>query len=118
MMCAVGTGGSLFGTARELRRLGQNTTVIGVEPVESIAFGGPGGAIFAALDILPALPAGSTVVTIICDGSEKHLDTVFDDEWMTRHDLLDPAAELHIDGKLDAAGVPRAHAGQIVTQYA
>jgi cystathionine beta-synthase len=162
LVCAVGTGGSLFGTARELRRLGQSTTVIGVEPVGSIAFGGPGGpyhqsgtgtppgatigtavdyslldqgvkvsdvdafataralarrnglmvggssggAIFAALDVLPTLPAGSTVVTIVCDGGEKYLDTVFDDEWMTRHELLDLTAELRVDEKLDAAGVP------------
>ena len=176
MICAVGTGGSLFGTARELRRLGQNTTVIGVEPVGSIAFGGPGGpyhqsgtgtppgatigtavdydlldqgikvsdvdafataralarrgglmvggssggAIFAALDLLPSLPANSTVVTIICDGGEKYLDTVFDDDWMMRHGLLDPAAELHVDAKFDAAGVPRSRSGaeQIVAEYA
>jgi cystathionine beta-synthase len=125
LICAVGTGGSLFGTARELRQLGHPVAVIGVEPVGSIAFGGAGGpyhqsgtgtppgatvgtavdyrlldygvkvsdvdafatvrvlahrkglmvggssggAIFVALDILPTLPAGSTVVTIVCDAS-------------------------------------------------
>lgn len=39
----VGTGGSLFGTARELRRTLPDVKVIGVEPVGSIAFGGPAG---------------------------------------------------------------------------
>ncbi|MEV5650656.1 cysteine synthase family protein [Nocardia sp. NPDC052254] len=39
---AVGTGGSLCGTARELRRRGAAVTTIGVEPVGSIIFGGPG----------------------------------------------------------------------------
>ncbi|GAB3560774.1 cysteine synthase family protein [Arthrobacter alkaliphilus] len=40
---AVGTGGSMCGTARELRRRGAAFTTIGVEPVGSIIFGGPGG---------------------------------------------------------------------------
>lgn len=40
---AVGTGGSLCGTARVLRRTQPALLVIGVEPVGSIAFGGPGG---------------------------------------------------------------------------
>ncbi|MER8046741.1 cysteine synthase family protein [Streptomyces sp. NPDC094032] len=38
---AVGTGGGLCGTARELRTLVPAFTVIGVEPKGSIAFGGP-----------------------------------------------------------------------------
>ncbi|MYU50649.1 MULTISPECIES: cysteine synthase family protein [Streptomyces] len=38
---AVGTGGALCGTARELRTLMSGVTVIGVEPKGSIAFGGP-----------------------------------------------------------------------------
>ncbi|MFJ4620787.1 cysteine synthase family protein [Streptomyces sp. NPDC088812] len=38
---AVGTGGALCGTGRELTRLMSDFTVIGVEPEGSIAFGGP-----------------------------------------------------------------------------
>ncbi|MFF5701440.1 cysteine synthase family protein [Streptomyces sp. NPDC012794] len=38
---AVGTGGALCGTSRELRKLMSGFTVIGVEPKGSIAFGGP-----------------------------------------------------------------------------
>ncbi|MGW6013112.1 cysteine synthase family protein [Streptomyces sp. NPDC055210] len=38
---AVGTGGALCGTGRELSRLTTGFTVIGVEPEGSIAFGGP-----------------------------------------------------------------------------
>ncbi|MER5927042.1 cysteine synthase family protein [Streptomyces mirabilis] len=38
---AVGTGGGLCGTARELRTLTPDFTTIGVEPKGSIAFGGP-----------------------------------------------------------------------------
>jgi len=40
---AVGTGGTLCGTTNELRRLGQRTITIGVEPTGSIIFGGSGG---------------------------------------------------------------------------
>jgi cystathionine beta-synthase len=39
----VGSGGSLCGTARELRRRGQSMRVIAVEPEGSITFGGRGG---------------------------------------------------------------------------
>ncbi|GAB25099.1 cystathionine beta-synthase [Gordonia polyisoprenivorans NBRC 16320 = JCM 10675] len=42
LISPVGTGGSLFGTARELAALGHPATVVGVEPHGSIAFGGPG----------------------------------------------------------------------------
>ncbi|QVI23398.1 pyridoxal-phosphate dependent enzyme [Nocardia tengchongensis] len=42
LVAAVGTGGSLFGTARGLRERGCDPRLIGVEPEGSIAFGGPG----------------------------------------------------------------------------
>ncbi len=149
LVSAVGTGGSLFGTARRLCDLGRPARVIGVEPVGSIAFGGPGGpywqsgtgtppgatigtavdytmldeglkvsdidafataravarthglllggsaggSVHAALRLLEDFPPGSTVVTIVCDGGEKYLDTVFDDDWMNDRDLLDSTAE-------------------------
>ncbi|MFR9754009.1 PLP-dependent cysteine synthase family protein [Nocardia sp. 004] len=152
LLSAVGTGGSLFGTATRLRQLGCVPYVIGVEPVGSIAFGGPGGpywqsgtgtppgatigsavdyalldegvqvsdvaafataravagelglllggsaggSVHAALTRLADFPPGSTVVTIVCDGGEKYLDTVFDEEWMNDRDLLDPDAESEV----------------------
>ncbi|WP_067892797.1 PLP-dependent cysteine synthase family protein [Nocardia vaccinii] len=152
LLSAVGTGGSLFGTARRLRELGRPARVIGVEPEGSIAFGGPGGpywqsgtgtppgatigtavdyslldeglkvsdvaafataravarklglmiggsaggSVHAALTRLEEFPPGSTVVTIVCDGGEKYLDTVFDDAWMSDRDLLDESAEAEV----------------------
>ncbi|WP_405177321.1 cysteine synthase family protein [Nocardia sp. NBC_01377] len=157
LVSSVGTGGSLFGTARELRRLGSSVTVIGVEPVGSIVFGGPGGpywqsgtgtppggeigstidyelldegvkvsdvhafatarvvarrnglmlggsvggAVYIAMRLLREIPSGSTVVTIACDGGEKYLDTIFNDEWMRDKDLLSPAAEGEVRQLLD-----------------
>ncbi len=152
LLSAVGTGGSLFGTARRLRELGRPARVIGVEPEGSIAFGGQGGpywqsgtgtppgatigtavdyslldeglkvsdvaafataravarklglmiggsaggSVHAALTRLEEFPPGSTVVTIVCDGGEKYLDTVFDDAWMSERDLLDESAEAEV----------------------
>ncbi|WP_020496551.1 PLP-dependent cysteine synthase family protein [Sciscionella marina] len=43
LISSVGTGGSLCGTARELRRLGSRVRTVGVEPVGSIIFGTSGG---------------------------------------------------------------------------
>jgi len=151
---AVGTGGSLFGTARELKQRLPSLRVIGVEPVGSIAFGGPGapyyqsgtgtpegaeigelvdfrlldeglkvsdaqafntaryfartrgvllggsagGVLYQALKRAEVAPPMSTIVVLVCDGGEKYLDTVFNDEWMNERGLIDPA----IDGELDA----------------
>ncbi|MBW8832484.1 MAG: cysteine synthase family protein [Burkholderiales bacterium] len=151
---AVGTGGSLFGTAREMKQRLPSLRVIGVEPVGSIAFGGPGapyyqsgtgtpegaeigelvdfclldeglkvsdtqafntaryfartravllggsagGVLYQALKRAEVAPPLSTIVVLVCDGGEKYLDTVFNDEWMNERGLIDPA----IDGELDA----------------
>lgn len=156
LLSAVGTGGSLFGTATRLRELGCVPRVIGVEPVGSIAFGGPGGpywqsgtgtppgatigtavdydllddgvkvtdraafatcraishrlglmlggsaggSVHAALTRLEEFPPGSTVVTIVCDGGEKYLDTVFDDDWMAARELLDTDTEREVHAML------------------
>jgi cystathionine beta-synthase len=149
----VGTGGSLCGTALELHRSLGAITVIGVEPVGSIAFGGPGGdyyqsgtgtppgvetgalvdfdliddgvkvsdldafatarvvaartglliggsaggVVFEALRRLMSSAPGITMVALICDGGEKYLDTVFDDEWMSARNLIDVEAEHEVD---------------------
>jgi cystathionine beta-synthase len=157
LISPVGTGGSLCGTARELRDLGSGVRTVGVEPTGSIIFGAPagkywqtgsgspagfpvgtnvdysvidegvqvpdaeafaaarvvgrrtglmiggstGGALYTALRRLATLTAGSTVVTLVCDAGEKYLDTVFHDDWMREHDLLDPAAEQRVHELLD-----------------
>ncbi|MEU7641972.1 MULTISPECIES: cysteine synthase family protein [unclassified Streptomyces] len=152
---AVGTGGMLCGTTRELRKLHPDFTTVGVEPKGSIAFGGPahdyyqsgtgtpegaeigalvdfdlidegvkvgdveafataravartglliggsaGGVVHEALTRLPSLPPGSTMVALVNDGGEKYMDTVFNDEWMNAHNLIDPAIEHEIDEKI------------------
>ena len=150
---SVGTGGSLFGTARELRATGPAPRVIGVEPVGSIAFGGEGGSyyqsgtgtppgaeigalvdyalldegvkvtdaaafntaryvarrksllvggsaggvIWHALKMFDTLPPDATLVVLVCDGGEKYLDSVFDDDWMRARDLLDDSIFRELD---------------------
>ena len=150
---SVGTGGSLFGTARELRATGPAPRVIGVEPVGSIAFGGEGGSyyqsgtgtppgaeigalvdyalldegvkvtdaaafntaryvarkksllvggsaggvIWHALKMLDSLPSNATLVVLVCDGGEKYLDSVFDDDWMRARNLLDDSISRELD---------------------
>ena len=150
---AVGTGGSLCGTGRMLRAHYPDVRLVGVEPVGSIAFGGPGGpyyqsgtgtpvgaeigalvdfnliddgykvsdreafgtaralarrtglliggsaggVVWQAMAMLEELPAGSTMVGLVCDGGEKYLDSVFDDDWMKDRDLLDDEVEARVD---------------------
>ncbi|RDK03544.1 cysteine synthase [Paraburkholderia lacunae] len=150
---SVGTGGSLFGTARELQATGPAPRVVGVEPVGSIAFGGEGGSyyqsgtgtppgaeigalvdyalldegvkvtdaaafntarylarrksllvggsgggvIWHALKMFDTLPPDATLVVLICDGGEKYLDTVFNDDWMNERNLLDDSIARELD---------------------
>jgi cystathionine beta-synthase len=59
---AVGTGGSLFGTARELKPRIPRLQVIGVEPEGSIAFGGEGGPYYqSGTGTPPGAPVGALV---------------------------------------------------------
>ncbi|WP_028477699.1 PLP-dependent cysteine synthase family protein [Nocardia sp. CNY236] len=58
--------------------------------------GSAGGSVHAALTRLAQFPPGSTVVTIVCDGGEKYLDTVFDNSWMRDRGLLDADAEQEV----------------------
>lgn len=160
---AVGTGGSLFGTAREMKQRLPSLRVIGVEPVGSIAFGGPGapyyqsgtgtpegaevgelvdfrlldeglkvsdaqafntaryfarkravllggsagGVLYQALKRAEVAPPLSTIVVLVCDGGEKYLDTVFNDEWMNERGLIDPAIDEELDALMEqlTAGV-------------
>jgi cystathionine beta-synthase len=162
LMGAVGTGGSLFGTARVLKPALPLMRVIGVEPEGSIAFGGPGGAyyqsgtgtplgaeigalvdyalldeglkvsdkrafntarylarryavlvggsaggvIYQALKRIETAPPGSTFVVMVCDGGEKYLDTVFNDEWMDERDLLDATVADELDQLVEQLAGP------------
>jgi cystathionine beta-synthase len=59
--------------------------------------GSAGGVVFEALRRLPFSAPGVTMVALVCDGGEKYLDTVFNDEWMSARNLIDAEAEHEID---------------------
>ncbi|WP_245765407.1 PLP-dependent cysteine synthase family protein [Nonomuraea jiangxiensis] len=72
---AVGTGGSLCGTGRELRRLMPGVRLVGVEPVGSIAFGGPGGPYHqSGTGTPPGAPVGALVDYDLIDEGRKVSD--------------------------------------------
>jgi cystathionine beta-synthase len=68
--------------------------------------GSTGGAVHVALQRLAALPADSTVVTVVADSGEKYLDTVFNDAWLREGHLLDPFAEERVEHLLISQGMP------------
>ncbi len=142
---AVGTGGSLCGTGRSLKERIPDLKIVGVEPLGSVVFGGPGapyyqsgtgtpegaeigdlidydlidegirvtdpeafetcrylarrygilvggsagGVIYKALDRARTVRQDTTIVVLVCDGGEKYLDTVYNDDWMAAHGLCD-----------------------------
>jgi cystathionine beta-synthase len=59
--------------------------------------GSAGGVIYHALHMLDMLPADATLVILVCDGGEKYLDTVFNDEWMGERNLLDESIAAELD---------------------
>ncbi|HEV7808885.1 MAG TPA: cysteine synthase family protein [Solirubrobacteraceae bacterium] len=72
---AVGTGGSLCGTARVLRDEFERMVVIGVEPVGSIAFGGAGGPYYqSGTGTPPGAALGALVEYDLIDAGRKVSD--------------------------------------------
>lgn len=138
---AIGTGGSLCGTALGLRKQGAKTIINAIEPDGSIIFGGEGkayyqsgtgnpidapipsiidytlidhnfystdseafttcrffakkfgiliggsagGVLYKALECIAQKKDKGTAVILLCDGGERYIDTVFNDEWINKH---------------------------------
>ncbi len=75
-MVQVGDGDA-FRTARRLAR------------TEGILAGGSSGAaLWAVLQLAPALPAGARVVTLFADSGQRYLSTIYNDDWMKEKGLL------------------------------
>ncbi|MEV4281737.1 cysteine synthase family protein [Actinoplanes xinjiangensis] len=51
--------------------------------------GSAGGVIYKALERARSLSSDTTIVVLVCDGGEKYLDTVYNDDWMTAAGLHD-----------------------------
>jgi cystathionine beta-synthase len=51
--------------------------------------GSAGGVIYKALEQAQTAGPQTTIVVLVCDGGEKYLDTVYNDDWMTATGLFD-----------------------------
>ncbi|MFF9016987.1 PLP-dependent cysteine synthase family protein [Streptomyces sp. NPDC014870] len=51
--------------------------------------GSAGGVVYKALERARSAAPGSTIVVLVCDGGDKYLDTVFNDDWMAANGLFD-----------------------------
>ncbi|EMD28640.1 PLP-dependent cysteine synthase family protein [Amycolatopsis azurea] len=51
--------------------------------------GSAGGVVYKALERARSVGPETTIVVLVCDGGERYLDTVFNDEWMADNGLFD-----------------------------
>jgi cystathionine beta-synthase len=107
---AVGTGGSLCGTAAELRALDRTVTVVGVEPVGSIAFGGPGGDYYQSGT---GTPPGAVISTSVAFDLIDHGAKVSDVEAFATARVVARRAGLLLGGS--AGGVVHEALGRLST---
>jgi cystathionine beta-synthase len=63
--------------------------------------GSAGGVLYQALKRAEVAPPQSTLVVLVCDGGEKYLDTVFNDEWMSERELIDPSIGEELDALIE-----------------
>lgn len=141
---AIGTGGSLCGTAIGLNKRLLNVNINAVEPIGSVIFGGnggpyyqsgtgnpsnapipsiidysvinnhyyvsdidafntcryfakhyglllggsSGGVLYTAINELAKRKDSGVAVALMCDGGEKYIETIFNDAWMEKRNLL------------------------------
>ena len=146
---AIGTGGSVCGTAIGLKKVNKETIINAIEPDGSILFGGEGkpyfqsgtgnpinapipkiidyslidnnfyatdkeafntciyfakkygvliggsagGVLFKALEDINNKNGSGNAVILLCDGGEKYLNNVFNQEWMQKNQLIDQNVE-------------------------
>ena len=146
---AIGTGGSVCGTAIGLKKRDNNTIINAIEPDGSIIFGregrpyfqsgtgnpkdvpipkiidyslidnnfyatdkeafntcrffakkhglliggSAGGVLYKALEDINKKTNEGKAVILLCDGGEKYLNNVFNDEWMIKNNLIDMKIE-------------------------
>ena len=156
---AIGTGGSVCGTAMGLKKRNSNTIINAIEPDGSIIFGGPGkpyfqsgtgnpkdapipkiidyslidnnfyatdkeafntcrffakkyglliggsagGVLYKALEDINKKANEGKAVILLCDGGEKYLNNVFNDEWMEKNNLIDKKIEKVISSWIEEA---------------
>ena len=62
---------------------------------EGLLLGGSAGLnVAAAARVALGMPAGSTVVTILCDGGNRYMSRLFNDAWLAENDLTPRSSDL------------------------
>ena len=59
--------------------------------------GSAGGVLFKALEDVNKKTGSGTAVVLLCDGGEKYLNNVFNDEWMKKNNLIDTTIEKQLE---------------------
>ncbi len=59
--------------------------------------GSAGGVLFKALEDINKKEGSGTAAVLLCDGGEKYLNNIFNDEWMIKNNLIDTS----VDKKLE-----------------
>ncbi len=59
--------------------------------------GSAGGVIYKAIEDISKKKGSGNAVILLCDGGEKYLNNVFNDEWMTKNDLFDKQVETKLN---------------------
>ncbi len=59
--------------------------------------GSAGGVLFKALEDVNKKEGSGTAVVLLCDGGEKYLNNVFNDEWMEKNNLIDTTIEKQLE---------------------
>ncbi|NLU79189.1 cysteine synthase family protein [Micromonospora sp. HNM0581] len=70
--------------------------------------GSAGGVVYKALERAQRVGPETTIVALVCDGGEKYLDTVFNDEWMAANGLYDAQVVDRLASMLRRTGTERA----------
>ena len=62
--------------------------------------GSAGGVLYKALEDINQKEGSGSAVVLLCDGGEKYLNNIFNDEWITKYNLLDDSIEVKLDNWL------------------
>lgn len=59
--------------------------------------GSAGGVLYKALEDISNKKGEGTAVVLLCDGGEKYLNNIFNDEWMIKNNLIDKNIEKRLE---------------------
>ena len=59
--------------------------------------GSAGGVLYKAIEDLNTKKGAGTAVILLCDGGEKYLGNVFNDDWMKEHNLIDDTVSENLE---------------------